>query len=1466
LLDQVRLLFEAAAIGVVVTGRDGRIVLVNPALQAMFGYASGEVIGQSIEMLLPEGLRAHHSAYRATYLRAPHARPMGQGQDLWGRRKDGQLFPIEVSLSMLELSDGPVALAFVVDISARRAAETARLASEAMNRAVLGSLTAHIAVLDADGTIVAVNAAWERFARANGGVAPTSLGAGVSYLAVCRAAAAAGDSLAAAALAGIAAVLSGEQPAFTLEYPCHGPAQERWFVMHVTPLEDHPGVVVAHENITERKHGEETRAQLAAIVGSSDDAIIGKALDGTIVTWNAGAERLYGYSAAEAIGQPMAMLIPPDRLAIVGDIMQRTAQGERVAHFDNVCLHKDGRRIDVSMSYSPIVDAAGRIIGASTIGRDISERMRAEQRLRQKTMFVQLLQEIAIAANQATSIDAALRTAIAQICMHIGWPVGHVYLTRDGQAPALVSTDIWYLADPDRFAVFRAITEALSVASSGDLVERVRMRGKAEWVTDLTAFHDMPRASLISDVGICAGFAFPVLVGAEVVAVLEFFATAPRELDAALLDVMAHVGAQLGRVIERAHAERSLREREERYRLIAENTSDLIQIFDHAGRFTYASPSHAHVLGVDPIELIGARPEDLTHPDDQAALCERWNDLIAKPGTAHATFRARHVDGSWRWIEASVTATQWQGANCIVSVARDVTERRQAEEQLRRLSQAVEQSTSTIVITDTHGYIEYANPAFAKTTGYTITEALGQHTRIFKSGRTSPEAYRQLWETITSGNEWRGEFRNKKKNGELYWESAVISPIKNAEGVITSFLAVKEDITARKRAEADLRVAEARYSTLIEQIPAIIYTANIDATSSTRYVSPQIEAILGFTPAEWLADPELWLKQIHPDDRASVLADVERAQTSDTPVPAEYRSFTRDGRIVWLRDAARVVRDEAGTPLFMQGITLDITERKRIEAALIEERALLARRVEERTADLSVANAELARAARLKDEFLSSMSHELRTPLNAVLGLSEALREETYGALNDQQDRALQTIAESGQHLLALINDILDLAKIGAGKLELEREPLDVSTICQASLRLVKQAAMNKRIAIESAIDPAVNSLQADGRRLKQILVNLLSNAVKFTSESGRVGLEVRGDAARHSVDFTVWDTGIGIAPEHLNRLFQPFVQLDSRLARQYEGTGLGLALVYRMAEMHGGGVSVSSELGVGSRFTVSLPWQAAGTVLPNNEAERAGAVVGTIRRALIIEDSPAAAEQVARYLGEVGIVTTTLTEGRAALAHAVETQPDLILLDILLPDTSGWDVLTRLKTDPRTHAIPVVIVSVVDERTYGLALGAAAYLVKPCTRDDIWAMLRQIVGPGPGDAIGLHKAGRGSEEQLILLAEDNEANIVTVGDYLTAKGYQVVVARNGVEAVARAQERRPKLILMDIQMPGMDGLEATRCIRANADLAATPIIALTALAMPGDREKCIAAGLNDYISKPVSLKGLAAKIAAHLH
>jgi signal transduction histidine kinase/CheY-like chemotaxis protein len=554
----------------------------------------------------------------------------------------------------------------------------------------------------------------------------------------------------------------------------------------------------------------------------------------------------------------------------------------------------------------------------------------------------------------------------------------------------------------------------------------------------------------------------------------------------------------------------------------------------------------------------------------------------------------------------------------------------------------------------------------------------------------------------------------------------------------------------------------------------------------------------------------------------------------------------------------------------------NVTRRRLAEEALVEERTMLSRRVEEQTADLRRANAELARAARMKDEFLANMSHELRTPLNTILGLSEALQEQVYGALHERQVRALRNIEESGRHLLALINDILDVSKIEAGKLTLELQPVDVESVCQSSLGLVRQSAHKKRIDVRYTPDPTVTLMQADERRLKQILVNLLSNAVKFTPEDGAIGLTVTGDRRHERVNFTVWDTGVGIAEADVRRLFQPFIQLDSQLTRRHEGSGLGLALVYRMAELHGGGVNVESAVGQGTRFIVSLPWREPELPRLAPDEGATDAALAHLRRVLLIDNSPATVDQVRRYLLELGVETIVAPEDENPVMVAQRTQPDLIIMDVLYSSWPGIDLLSELRRQPETCTIPLLVLSVASDalaKEPPAADGGSpiSQVVKPLSRQQLGqALVRTFASAAKNNGATAHPTRphtvvTGGDAPLILIVEDNETNIRTLVDYLTAKALRLEVARNGAEVLPLARSQRPDLILMDIQMPDMDGITAIRLIRADGYLNTIPIIALTALAMPGDRERTLAAGANDYLSKPVSLKGLAQMIEAHL-
>jgi PAS domain S-box-containing protein len=858
-----------------------------------------------------------------------------------------------------------------------------------------------------------------------------------------------------------------------------------------------------------------------------------------------------------------------------------------------------------------------------------------------------------------------------------------------------------------------------------------------------------------------------------------------------------------------------------------------------------------------------------------------------------------------------VEATHQQSLRWAQELQLEVAERQQAqkalqasEERFRLLVEGVKDYA--MLMLDPQGHVASWNAGAERLHGYTAPEVIGQHFSCFHTDEDKAAGkVEQLLEAAIQQGYVEDQGWRVRRDGSRFWGDVALTALYDNAGQLQGFAKVTHDTSERRQAEARMATQFAVTRILVEApgleeaTPRLLRTIcqglnwqfgelwQLDPAANllcwSGFWHEPARGLAEFGAASWArtyasgaglpgqiwADGQpLWITDIRVEPafrRVELAAQAGLHSAAGVPVHSETKLT---GVMLFFSQAARPADDSLLTVLADLGSQIGLfIGRKQAEAQVQQERAMLARRVEERTMDLSMANAELARTARLKDEFLANMSHELRTPLNAILGLSEALQEQIAGPLNERQLKYLGTIEESGRHLLALINDILDLSKIEAGKLDLQFEEVPAEQVCQASLQFIKQTALKKGITVSFNPSQSQPLLRADTRRLKQILVNLLTNAVKFTPEKGQVGLDVVAEPGLETLRFVVWDTGLGITPENLSKLFKPFVQLDSSLTRQHEGTGLGLALVARLVEYHGGSISVESQPGRGSRFTVALPW--SGQV--ENQVEpapgEATAAVTAFHQALVIEDSPSAAEQMVRYLEQLGLQATFRPAGEGAVEAVLKAQADLVLLDLQLAKMSGWEVLSQLKTDPRTASIPVIIVSVVDEQSRGLELGATDYLVKPISRPLLQAALSRAAqqqAERPATA-GLVKTRPAASKPVILLAEDNEVNIRMTVDYLADRGYHVIVARNGLEAVSRAKEEQPALILMDIQMPGLDGLEATRRIRAEAALATTPIIALTALAMPGDRERCLAAGANDYLSKPVNLSNLVSLIKGYL-
>ena len=800
---------------------------------------------------------------------------------------------------------------------------------------------------------------------------------------------------------------------------------------------------------------------------------------------------------------------------------------------------------------------------------------------------------------------------------------------------------------------------------------------------------------------------------------------------------------QLNQQLEARVEERTaaLKEREARYYALMNGASDAILLADQQGNLLEANDKAEELLGYARAELTAMHYSQLYRPEEVSRILAATEELVNQKFVQVLDIDCLGKEGQSIPVDLSASVVEINGETIIQGIFRDITERKQAERERQQLFQelsdfkfALDQS-AIVDITDADRVITYVNDRFCETSGYSKDEIIGRTHRLVNANYHPPMFFQNLWSTLASGHTWRGEICHRTKQGHLYWVESTFVPFLDHQGKPVQYLGIRFDITPRKLAEAAIQQENAFRQQLVENMgEGVCVCQEVEAFPFFRFSvwNRQMQVITGYTLEE--INRLGWYQSLYPDPgvQAQAIARMQQMHRGDNLASEEWEIQRKDGQRRMFAISTSILANRNGQT-WVLGLMQDITERKQAQQQLSE-----------RNQQLAVSNTELARVTRLKDEFLASMSHELRTPLNAILGMTEGLLEGVFGETNNEQSEALQTIERSSSHLLELINDILDLSKIESGQIELDYKPTAAAALCQSSLAFIKQQALKKRIQIEMQLPANLPDLLVDERHIRQALINLLNNAVKFTPEGGRITLTVSGpnlsDATNlpeglspNRLSITVADTGIGIPPDHIETIFQPFVQIDSALNRQYPGTGLGLALVERIVRLHGGDVDIISEVGVGSRFTINLP---------------------------------------------------------------CTTSP---------PSSQGAELPSYSVIEPNQNQLK----------------------------------------PAP----------------IILLVEDNEASVSTISSYLRAKGYRLLVAKNGLEAIALTRSGNPDLILMDIQMPRMDGFEAIQKIRQDLNCADVPIIALTALAMTGDRERCLATGATDYLSKPVKLKRLTAII-----
>ena len=716
------------------------------------------------------------------------------------------------------------------------------------------------------------------------------------------------------------------------------------------------------------------------------------------------------------------------------------------------------------------------------------------------------------------------------------------------------------------------------------------------------------------------------------------------------------------------------------------------------------------------------------------------------------------------WSEAEIRLLQVLGQTIAGTQKRLATESKMQilQQQLARETQhllqrqwwAMEAAVEGIALLEAEKFI-YINKAHLQLFGYQQpADLLGQSWQVLYSLAEQDRLLEEVMPILGREGYWQGEAIATRQDGSVFDEG--LSLTRTADGLI---ICVCRDITPQKTTEKLIK-QQADKEILLRQINERIRDS-LDLATIFKTACDQIRQFMGvervaifqFALDSGYDDGEFVAESVEPG-----ICSVLSRRVQDHCFGEGYSRLYQQGQFQAIEDILDSNLQECHVDILRQfqirsNLVIPLLRGKELwgllcihnctmpriwppeeiifiqeiaaQLAIAIEQANLFEILKQQNQSLNLANQKLAQVTQLKDNFLAGMSHELRTPLNAILGSSEVLLEEILGKLSPPQFRAIELIEKSGRHLLDLITDILDLSKIEAGKLEIHKNKTSVAKICEDSLILVEPMANRKEITIQSLLPPDLPPIYADELRIRQVLINLLSNAIKFTPARGYVTLQVELTDDAQQLLFSVTDTGIGIAPEDQSKLFEPFVQIDSRLSRQYSGTGLGLSLVQRLVNLHGGKVSLNSSPGQGSCFTVWLPYEPA----------------------------------------------------------------------------------------PFLEAI---------EPLAGV----------PKTADNL--PVRALV---------------------ILLVDDNEANLQTFSDYLSLKGYTLLLARNGQEALDLAQMHQPDLILMDIQMPTMDGLEATARIRANPAIASTPIITLTALALPGDEQRCLQAGADAYLTKPVRFR-----------
>jgi len=950
-----------------------------------------------------------------------------------------------------------------------------------------------------------------------------------------------------------------------------------------------------------------------------------------------------------------------------------------------------------------------------------------------------------------------------------------------------------------------------------------------------------------------------------------------RQLEESQEELLAQKEELLTQQTELMTQREQLKASEERSRLILESSAEGIFGTDTEGRITFVNPAACHMLGFTPDELLGQpshaafhyhRPDGSAYPKEECPMY-----------AAYTQGRASRIDDEFLWrkdgaglpVEYGATPVLKDGAlvGSVVSFT-DITERKRAEQRLRETEEffrsVLELAPDALMVVDANGVIQLANAQGEKIFGYTREELLGQPVEMLVPAGVRPghAGLRASYHRAPVKREMGAnrELSGLRKDGSVFPVEIGLSPLPGLQSEGAQVAVSIRDITERKRADDELRRINFKADSALELTKAGYWHVPLDG-SGWYNSSERAVRIFGDLPTpDCRYTLEHWAEHVRLGDEAAAKTTAENFQAAiEGRAPAYDATYAYkrpvDGRIVWIHALGHVIKDENGKPTDMYGVTQDITDFKLLEMELVGAKQ----------------KAEEATAA--KSMFLANMSHEIRTPMNAIIGMTHLAMKTD---LTLKQRDYLTKVRTAAGALLGIINDILDFSKIEAGKLDIENADFRFEDVLENLSTVVAQKAQEKNLEfLISAQQDIPPNLVGDPLRLGQILINLVNNAVKFT-ERGEVIVTVAVEeqtTGRVKLNFSVRDSGIGMTPEQSARLFQAFSQADTSTTRKFGGTGLGLSISKRLVEMMNGEIGVDSEAGVGSTFHFTA-WFGIGAA----DLERTRFVPDLAGiRALVVDDNAQAREILSDALRGFALRADAVPSGEEAirtLAAADAQDPyQLVLMDWHMPGMDGLQASAIIKRDTRLKNVPRIVMVTAfgreEIRAQAEQIGIDGYLLKPVNASVLYDQLMELFGAAGLEAAPIsHRKDAATEYNArgvrVLLVEDNEMNQQVATELLESAGAVVTIANHGGIAVKLLKDGPEPpafdIVLMDLQMPEMDGYTATRVLRADPRFQLLPIVAMTAHALVEERERCLQAGMNDHVTKPIDPDALFAALA----